>query len=53
MGYGSNTDDDSRFGMEFETGSQAQSTLVDAFYCPAKVTNIACPVILAMNQASQ
>ena len=30
MDYRSNTNDDSRFGMAFETGSQARSTLAEA-----------------------
>ena len=29
--------------MEFETGSQARSTLAEALYCPAKVTIFTCP----------
>ena len=43
MDYRSHTDDDSRFDMEFETGSQTRSTLADALRSPAKTTTIACP----------
>ena len=39
----SHTDDDSRFDMECETGSQVRSTLADALHKPAKATTIACP----------
>ena len=43
MDYRSQTDDDSCFGMETDTGSLARSTLAQAFYCPAEVRDIACP----------
>ena len=43
MDYRSHTDDDSRLDMDFETLSQARSTLADALRSPAKTTTIACP----------
>ena len=43
MDYRSNTDDDSRFDMEIEAGSQARSTLAEALRS-AKSTKIVCPV---------
>ena len=43
MDYQSHTDDDSRLDMDFETVSQARSTLADALHSPAKTTTIACP----------
>ena len=43
MDYGSQTDDDSRFGMGTDTRSIERSTLAQALYCPTKHTSIACP----------
>ena len=42
MDYRSITDDG--FEMDYETGSQVRSTLADAFFCPARVSNIIFPV---------
>ena len=42
MDYRSHTDDFSCFGMETDTGSLAQSTLAQALYCPAEVSNNTC-----------
>ena len=43
MDYRSQTDEDTCFGMETDTGSLARSTLAQALYRPAEVQNIACP----------
>ena len=43
MDYRSHTDDDSRFDMDFETASQARSTLADALRSPVETTTIARP----------
>ena len=43
MYYRSQTEDDSCFGMETDTGSIARSTLADALYCQKPPTNISCP----------
>ena len=43
MDYRSQTEDDSCFGMETDTGSVARSTLADALYCQKPPTNISCP----------
>ena len=42
MDYRYQTDDDSRLDLDFETASQARSTLADALRSPAKTTTIAC-----------
>ena len=43
MDYRSQTDEDTCFGMETDTGSLARSTLAQALYRPAEVQNITCP----------
>ena len=43
MDYRSQTDEDTCFGMETDTGSMARSTLAQALYRPAEVQNITCP----------
>ena len=43
MDYRSQTDDDTCFGMETDTGSLARSTLAQALYRPAEVQNITYP----------
>ena len=42
MDYRSQTEDDSCFGMETDTGSVARSTLADALYCQKPPTNFSC-----------
>ena len=42
MDYRYQTDEDSCFEMETDTGSMARSTLGQALYCPAKVREISC-----------
>ena len=43
MDYRSQTDEDTCFGMETDTGSLARSTLAQALYRPAEIQNITCP----------
>ena len=43
MDYRSQTDEDTCFGMETDTGSLARYTLAQALYRPAVVQNITCP----------
>ena len=43
MDYRSQTDDDTCFGMETDTGSLARPTLAQALYRPAEIRNITCP----------
>ena len=42
MDYRSQTDEDTCFGMETDTGSLARSTLAQALYRPSEVQNITC-----------
>ena len=43
MDYRSQTDDESCYGMETDTGSLARSTLAQALYCPGETRDVARP----------